>query len=191
MITFVDRKSRFVRVDFIKKKSEATQKTKNFINWVRTQRGEYPKNFNVDGGGEYKTIELKTFCESLGVNLNQTEAYSPNQNGIAERINRTLVEGTYSLLNQAGMSDSFWEEAMEYFVFVKNRVPHSHLKGERPIDEWNKELREVDREDVYSLHPFGCRAEVHIPPNFTEGGRDGKKTRTCIYLRKPINRKTD
>ena len=191
VITFVDRKSRYVRVDFIKRKSEATQRTKNFINWVRTQRGEYPKNFNVDGGGEYKTIELITFCERLGINLNQTEAYSPNQNGIAERINRTLVEGTFALLNQAGMSDSFWEEAMEYFVFVKNRVPHSHLEGGRPIDEWNKELREVDREDIYSLHPFGCRAEVHIPPNFREGGRDGKKTRTCIYLGKPRNRKTD
>ena len=191
VITFVDRKSRLVRVEFLKKKSEVTQKTKNFINWVKNQRDKYPKNFTSDGGGEYVTKDLKEFCEELGINMEITEAYSPNMNGIAERINRTIVEGSYALLHQAGLPNSFWEDAMDYFVYVKNRAPHSALDGKRPIDVWNEELGEVEREDIWNLKTFGCRAEVHIPPNFRIGGKDGPKTRTCVYLGRARNRKTD
>ena len=183
-MTFVDRKSRLVRVEYLKKKSDATQKAKNFINWVKNQRGKYPKNFNSDGGGEYVTKDLKQFCEELGIDQEITEAHSPKQNGIAERINRTLVEGSFALLHQAGLKDAFWEDAMEHFVHIKNRVPHSALNGARPIDIWNEELGEIDREDVWHLKTFGCRAEVHIPPQYREGGKDGPKTRTCVYLGK-------
>ena len=96
VVTFVDRKSRLVRVEYIRKKSEVTQSTKNFIAWVKNQRGNYPKNFNSDGGGEYVNKNLQQFCEQLGINMESTEAHSPNMNGIAERINRTLVEGSYA-----------------------------------------------------------------------------------------------
>ena len=175
-MTFVDRKSRLVRVEFLRKKSEATQKAKNFIAWVKNQRDIYPKNFNSDGGGEYVTKDLKQFCDQLGINMEIMEAHFQKQNGIAERINRTLIEGSSALLHQAGLKDSFWDDAMEYFVHVKNRVPHSKLKGERPIDVWNKDLGEVEREDLWDLKTFGCRAEVHIPPQYRVGGKDGPKT---------------
>ena len=92
VMTFVDKKSRLVRVNYLKKKSEVVRKAKNFISWVKNQRGHYPKNLHTDGGGEYINRELQKFCVKLGINLEQTEAYSPEQNGIAERINRTIVE---------------------------------------------------------------------------------------------------
>jgi hypothetical protein len=191
VVTFVDRKSRMVRVYFVKKKSDVVNKAKHFISWVRNQRGNYPKNLNTDGGGEYVNRELKSFCEELGINLIQTEAYSPEQNGIAERINRTLVEGSYAMLRHAGLPVGFWEEAMNNFVYIKNRTPHTHLQGRRPIDEWNEELGEVEREDLWSVKQFGCRAEVHIPPSRRLGGKDGLKVRTCIFLGKAPGRKTD
>lgn len=191
VVTFVDRKSRLVRVYFLRKKSEVLTKAKHFINWVKTQRGNYPKNFHSDGGGEYISKNLQEFLEELGINFEQTEAYTPTQNGIAERINRTLVEGTYASLRHANLPAGFWEEAMQQFVYIKNRTPHTKLGGERPIDIWNEDLGEVDRVDVWDVHPFGCRAEVWIPPSRRTGGKDGPRTRTCAYLGKAVGRKAD
>ena len=85
LVTFIDKKSRLLRVYFVKRKSDVTEKTKHFIQWVRTQRGEYPKNFFSDGGGEYVTLDLRKHCEELGINLTHSASYSPQMNGIAER----------------------------------------------------------------------------------------------------------
>jgi hypothetical protein len=190
--TFVDRKSRLVRVYYLKRKSELTATAKNFIEWVKTQRGSPPKNLHADGGGEYTSRELGQFCEELGINLEHTAADSPEQNGIAERINRTLVEGTTALLHQAGLQYEFWEEAMNYFVFVKNRTPHSALGGKTPIDEWNEGLGEVDSKGLWGIKTFGCRADVHIPERMRTGGKDGVKVRLgCVYLGPAPKRKTD
>ena len=80
VLTFVDRKSRLVRVYYLRKKSEVPEKAKHFISWVRTQRGSYPKRLQSDGGGEYTSHELRKFCDNLGIDLEYTEAYSPEQN---------------------------------------------------------------------------------------------------------------
>lgn len=191
VVTFVDKKSRLVRVYYLRKKSEVPEKTKIFLAWVRNQRGEYPKNLNSDGGGEYVNKELASFCEQLGIDMEQTSAYSPEQNGIAERINRTLCEGTYAMLRHANLPLLFWEEAMSNFVFIKNRTPHTKLKGQRPIDLWNDDLGEVEREDLWNMQQFGCRADVHIPPSKRKGGKDGPKVKVCIYLGKAPGKKAD
>ena len=163
ILTFIDRKSRLLRVYFIKRKSDVTEKTKHFIQWVRTQRGEYPKNVFSDGGGEYVTIDLRNYCEELGINLTHSEAYTPQMNGIAERVNRTIEEGATALLLQANLPRKFWEEAITHLVFLKNHTPHSKLEGNRPIDEWNLELGETTGQGLWDVKPFGCEAHVHIP----------------------------
>ena len=191
VVTFVDRKSRLVRVYFVRRKSEVTSKMKHFVSWVKNQRGEYPKNFHTDGGGEYVNLDMKNFCEECGINVEITEAYSPEQNGIAERINRTLIEGSLAMLRHAGLPIGLWEEAIFNFTYIKNRTPHSKLSGRRPIDVWNEDLGEVEREEFWTLHPFGCKAEVHIPPSRRIGGKDGEKVRTCVYLGKAPGRKAE
>ena len=191
VLTFVDRKSRLVRVYYLRKKSEVAEKAKQFVSWVRNQRGSYPKKMQSDGGGEYMSQDLTRFCENLGIDWEYTEAYSPEQNGIAERINRTLVDGSLAMLRHAGLSFSFWQEAMDHFVYIKNRTPHSKLSGRRPIDEWNEALDEIEREDLWSVKTFGCRADVYIPPSKRRGGKDGDKVRTCVYLGKAKNRKAE
>ena len=127
IVTFIDRKSRLLRVYFVKRKSDVTEKTKHFIQWVHTQRGAYPKNLFSDGGGEYVTLDLKRYCDELGINLNHSEAYTPQMNGIAERVNRTIEEGATAFLLQANLPRKFWEEAVNHLVFLKNHVPHSKL----------------------------------------------------------------
>ena len=191
VVTFVDRKSRLVRVAFVKRKSDVPHEIKCFVKWVNNQRRHYPKKIQSDNGGEYINADLQIFCKELGIEHEASQPFSPKQNGIAERINRTLVEGTYASLRHAGLPEGFWEEAMNHFVYVKNRTPHSKLNGKRPIDEWNEEINVIEREDLWSMKQFGCRADVHIPSSKRKGGKDGEKVRICIYLGKDPNSKGD
>ena len=62
--------------------------------------------------------------------------YSPQANGVAERINRTIVEGLISLLNQAQAPKALWAEALLDFVFVKNPSPHTALAGGARRPAW-------------------------------------------------------
>ena len=116
-----------MRVYFLKKKSEVASKTKHFVEWVKTQTEKYPKNIHTDGGGEYVNRDLNEFLEAHGINFEYTEANSPQQNGIAERINRTIIEGSSAMLIQAGLDICFWEQSVRQFVFIKNHTPHKKL----------------------------------------------------------------
>ena len=191
ILTFIDKNSRHLRVYFIKRKSDVTEKTKHFIQWVHTQRGIFPKNILSDGGGEYVTIDLRKHCDSLGINLTHSEAYSPQMNGIAERINRTLEEGATALLLQANLPRNFWEEAINHLVFLKNHVPHSKLGERRPIDEWNAELGETTGLGLWSVKPFGCEAYVHIPKERRPPGKHHIKSKRCIYIGRSTIKQSD
>ena len=182
MLTFVDRKSRFLRVYFIKKKSEVEAKTQHFVNWVHKQRGAYPKNIFSDGGGEYITLNLRAFCDQLGINLKHTAPYSPQMNAIAERINRTIEEGATSMLLRSGLDREFWEEAVNHFVFIKNHTPHYKLDGGRPIDVWGEELNEKEGKGLWSIKPLGCSAWYHIPKEARPKGLEHIRSKHAVYL---------
>jgi hypothetical protein len=191
LLTFIDRKSRLLRVYFIKRKSDVTEKTKHYIEWVNTQRGEYPKNVFSDGGGEYVTIDLRKYCDAQGINLTHSEAYTPQMNGIAERINRTIEEGATAMLLQANLPRGFWEEAINHFVYLKNHAPHSKLGGSRPIDAWNAELGETTGQGLWSVKPFGCEAHVHIPKEKRPTGMHHIKSKRCVYIGKSTVKQSD
>ncbi|GEM08938.1 gag-Pol polyprotein [Rhodotorula toruloides] len=79
--------------------------------------------------------------------------YSPQSDGVAERVNRSIVEGIVSLLAQAGAPKALWAEALQAFVFVKNRSPHAALSGNVPLAVWRNRPARVDM-----LRTWGCRA---------------------------------
>ncbi|GAA5919258.1 hypothetical protein JCM5296_003569, partial [Sporobolomyces johnsonii] len=79
--------------------------------------------------------------------------YSPASNGVAERVNRSILEGIRAMLHQAGADKSLWAEALLAFVFVKNRSPHAALKGKVPLSVWRDHPVRVDM-----LRVWGCRA---------------------------------
>ena len=157
-------------------------KTQHFVNWVHTQRGAYPKNIFSDGGGEYITLNLRAFCDRLGINLTHTAPYSPQMNAIAERINRTIEEGATSMLLRSGLDREFWEEAVNHFVFIKNHTPHSKLDGGRPIDVWGEELNEKEGKGLWSIKPLGCSAWYHIPKEARPKGLEHIRSKHAVYL---------
>jgi transposase InsO family protein len=65
-----------------------------------------------DNGGEYKSDEFAQFCRECGIRREFTAFYSPEQNGVAERMNRTIQKQIVSMLHHSGLSDGFWAEAL-------------------------------------------------------------------------------
>ena len=161
ILTFVDRKSRFLKIYLLRRKSEVQEKTRGFISWVQTQKEKNPKKISSDYGGEYTCHDLQKFCEGLGVEWEYTEADTPQQNGIAERINRTVMEGSSAMRHTANLPEEFWEDAVMYFVHIKNRTPHKFLNKKAPIDVWNAEQQEeLEERGVWGFKTLGCEAYI-------------------------------
>jgi hypothetical protein len=119
-ISFTDGHSGHAVVMFMKKKSEADEKIKQYREFILTQHGRRCKAFRFDGGGEYISEKLKKQLANEGVRVEITAPYSPAQNGVAERLNRTLLERTRAMLIQYSLPKFLWPEAITYAVYLKN-----------------------------------------------------------------------
>jgi transposase InsO family protein len=120
-ITFIDDYSRRARVYFIKNKSEALDKFQEFKAQAENETAERIKILRTDGGGEYVNKEFKKFLNQQGIRHQTTAPYTPQQNGVAERFNRTVVEMARTMLHGANLSYDFWAEAINTATYVRNR----------------------------------------------------------------------
>ena len=112
------------------------------------------------GGGEFIDLEVKDINNKHGITHTFTSPHSSAQNSVAERPNRTVSEGSISLLLAANLSASFWEYSVMFFIYVKNRSPHKHLSMSNPLTEWNIHNASRTHIDLYELRMFGHEAFV-------------------------------
>ena len=130
------------------------------MTFIQNQTGITPKEFQTDGGGEYVGSETRAVFYKNGVKFTTTAPSSSNQNAIAERVNRTLLESARALMVQASAPKYLWEEAVAFAALCRNLTPHSALKFSAPADVLKlsffkvKDLRE-------RLRVWGCRCFVH------------------------------
>lgn len=106
-LLFTDDCSRMSWVYFLESKSETFQKFKHFKAKVEKQSGLCIKTFRTDRGGEFLSREFNLFCEESGIHRELTTPYTPEQNGVAERKNRTVVEMARSMLQAEGLPNHF------------------------------------------------------------------------------------
>ena len=99
---------------------------------VENQTGRKRKCLRIDNGREFKSKEFVKFCRERGIRREYTAPYSPEQNGIAERMNRTNQEHVVSMLQHSGLSDGFWAEALLTAVHIINMSPSRPLGLEIP-----------------------------------------------------------
>src|SRR6218665_3535525 len=97
-MTMIDDSSRYTEVYLLGKKSEVPEKIKEYVRHVQTKFGKTPKKIRSDRGGEYTAERLQTFLKDEGIQAALTTPYTPQQNGCAERKNRSLVEMTRCML---------------------------------------------------------------------------------------------
>ena len=164
MLTFTDDFSRYTVVYFLKKKSEVLSKFVEYVNFVENKNKHHLKQLNVincirsDNGGEYTSSDFAKYCSGKGISRQFTNPHSPQQNGVSERMNRTIMEGARSMLYQAKLPLKFWAEAVSTMVYLRNRSPTTSLNGSTPYEFWFKQ-----KPDVSNLRVFGCVCYVHIP----------------------------
>ena len=94
-----------------------------------------------------------------------TPSYTKEQDGVAERYNRTLGEWEKTNLHQSGLPMSFWAEAQMYSEFILRRC-YSGATGEIPGQAWNRARLDplpTSQTNVFMCRPFGCEAFIHIP----------------------------
>jgi transposase InsO family protein len=109
-------------------KDEALDALKKIQQAAETERELKLKAFRIDRGGEFTSKEFASHCEDHGIKHFLTAPYTPQQNGVVERRNQTVVGMARSLLKSMGVPASFWGEAVTTAVYLLNRSP---TKSER------------------------------------------------------------
>ena len=104
---------------------------------METQSGKKLKALCSDNGGEYIAKEFKDFCATRGIKREFTAPYTPAQNGVAERMNKTIQEHILSMLSQAGLSQGFWVEVLYTTVYLIKRSPNASLQFKIPEELWS------------------------------------------------------
>lgn len=158
-VTLIDDYSRCVKVYCIRSKDQVFEKFREFEALVTNETGQKIKTLRTDGGGEYTSAKFENFLKQKGIWHEICAPYSPQQNGVAERMNRTLVESARSMIFNAGLSKAYWAEAVTTAAYVRNRVVTSST-GVTPYERWYGK-----KPDVSSLKVFGCMAHALVPDN--------------------------
>ncbi|GJT59375.1 putative ribonuclease H-like domain-containing protein [Tanacetum coccineum] len=121
--------SRFSWVFFLATKDKTSGILKSFITRVENLIDQRVKVIRCDNGTEFKNKEMNQFCERKGIKREFSVARTPQQNGVAERKNRTLIEAARTMLADSKLPTTFWAEAVNTACYVQNRVlvtkPHN------------------------------------------------------------------
>ncbi|GJX23727.1 retrovirus-related pol polyprotein from transposon TNT 1-94 [Tanacetum coccineum] len=174
-VSFIDDYSRRCWVYPIKKKSDVFEVFKVYKARVELDSGTKIKCLRTDNGGEYIGDEFDLFCRQDGIKRRFTTAYTPQQNGVAERMNRTLLERARTMLETASLGKSFWAEAVNTACYVINRSPSTAVELKTPIEMWTG--KPVNYSD---LHIFG--SPVYVMYNSQETTKLDPKSRKCLFL---------
>ncbi|KAE8721509.1 hypothetical protein F3Y22_tig00015910pilonHSYRG00102 [Hibiscus syriacus] len=157
-VTFIDDFSRKVWVYFLKQKSEVFEKFKLWKAEVENQTGRKIKCLRSDNGTEYTDSQFLQFCKEHGIQRHFTVRKTPQQNGVAERMNMSLNERARCLRLNAGLPKHFWAEAVNMACYLINRSPRASLVGKVAEEVWTGHDVSFD-----NLRIFGCPAYVHDP----------------------------
>ncbi|KAE8680428.1 putative Double Clp-N motif-containing P-loop nucleoside triphosphate hydrolases superfamily protein [Hibiscus syriacus] len=174
-VSFIDDYSRRCWVHPIKKKSDVFSTFKNFKARMELDSGNKIKCFRTDNGGEYISEEFDDFCRKEGIKRQFTVANTPQQNGVAERMNRTLLEITRAMLRDAGLEKSLWAEAVNTACYLVNRAPSTIIELKTPMEMWTGKPA-----DYSNLHVFG--SIVYVMYNSQEISKLDPKSRKCKFL---------
>ncbi|GJX25268.1 putative ribonuclease H-like domain-containing protein [Tanacetum coccineum] len=147
--------SRFSWVFFLATKDETPEILKNFITGIENQSDHKVKTIRSDNGTEFKNRIMNEFCEMKGIRREFSVARTPQQNGVAERKNRTLIEAARTMLADSKLPTTFWAEAVNTACYVQNRVlvikphnktPYELFLGRKPA--------------LNFMRPFGCPVTI-------------------------------
>ena len=137
-VTFTDDRTRYTETTMLRNRSDILEAFKNYKLKAEKQTGQRIKKLRTDNGREYLSNAFKDFLRSEGISHQLSVEYTPQQNGVAERKNRTLVEMARCMMLQGNLPQSLWAEAVNAATYIRNRCATKSLNGETPFEAWSK-----------------------------------------------------
>ena len=116
----------------MKNKSEVFEKFKEFKALIENQSEKRIKTLRSDNGGEYTSKEFEAFCKEAVIKRELTTLYNPQQNGVVEIKNRTIMEEVNTMIHDQDLPMHLWDEATRKTVYVQNRLSHNALGFKTP-----------------------------------------------------------
>jgi hypothetical protein len=150
-LLLVDDLNMYMWVDMVPSKDRAAAAIKDIQARVEGESGLKLKALRTDRGGEFTAMEFTDYCTTEGVHPQHTAPYNPQQNGVVERRNGTVVATARSMLKSKGLPRWFWGEAVNTAVYVLNRCPTKSVDGMTPFEAWHGR-----KPVVHHLRTFGC-----------------------------------
>ena len=126
-LSFTDDFSRISWIYFLKTKNQVFENFKEWKLMIEKQTDKKVKYLRTDNGLEFCGELFNNFCRQSGITRHKTVTYTPQQNRVAERLNKTIMERVRCLLSDVILKEKFWAEAAAYVMHTLNRSPHTSL----------------------------------------------------------------
>lgn len=175
ILTFIDDFSRYCYVYFLQKKSETLEKFKEFKEEVEKLTENKIKYLQSDNGTEYCNKDFDNYLKENGIQRRLTVIYTAQQNGLAERKNRTLVEKARCMMIESKVPETLWAEAIATTNYIVNRCPAKALNGETPYMKWVGRIPSVKH-----LHIFGSK--VFTLHKQKRHSKFSPKASECVFI---------
>lgn len=156
-LLLVDDFSRVMWLYLLKDKDEALGVFRKFRLLVENETGEKMKVLRTDRGGEFFSKQFEAYCDESGLRHHFTAPYSPQQNGVVERRNRTVVEMIRSMLSSMEIPKVLWGEAARHATYILNRVTTKALGDKTPYEVWSGRKPNLEH-----VRAFGCLAHAKL-----------------------------
>jgi hypothetical protein len=157
-VLFIDDYSRKTWIYFLKEKDEVLNKFQDFNALFENLSERKIKVLRSKNGGEYTSKEFKDIFQESWIKRELTTPYNPQQNGVAERKNTSIIEATKEMIHDQGLPMHLWEEASKMVVYVQNRSPHKILGNMTHEEVFTRKNPKVSH-----LRIFGCPLFIHVP----------------------------
>eukprot|EP00253_Pinus_taeda_P021000 PITA_21000 len=174
-LTFIDDYSRKVWIYMLKRKADVLNVFKQFKVMVEKRTGKSIKYLRTDNGGEFTSGEFEQYCKDEGIVRHKTVVYTPQQNGVAERMNQNLMERSRSMISNANLQKELWAEAVSTACYLVNKSHSVVIDCKIPEEVWTGQSC-----DYSHLRIFGCDAYSLIPKN-QRSKLDPKVKMLCLY----------
>jgi hypothetical protein len=155
-VSFTDDATRHTHLYLLRQKSDTFDAYKRFEAWVQTNMETQIKTLRSDRGGEYLSDEFTDHLEEKGTIRKLTVHDTPEQNGVAERLNGILITKVRAMLHDSGLPKFLWGEAVRHAVWLKNRTSTKALQNKTP-----HEAVTGVKPNLAGLHVWGCHVWVH------------------------------
>eukprot|EP00253_Pinus_taeda_P030988 PITA_30988 len=142
----------------LKRKSDVFTVFKQIRALVENSTNRTIKCLRTNNGGEFTSKEFDNYCKDAGIERHKTMVYTPQQNGVVERMNRTLLERARSILSNASLQKELWTEAVATACYVINQSPSMVIGCNIPQEVWKGHPY-----DYSKLRVFGCDAYALVP----------------------------